>query len=90
MGTPVRLIVMVLPLNVGLPMTLPALTMAVPSVTTLLNVTTIFWSPLRHSTPGVPVNGSGTSKSPTPPWVLRETALTACGASKQRPLMLEL
>jgi hypothetical protein len=76
--TPLSFTVIVLPEKVGLPCTLPLplVTAALPLTTLLLKVKTKVNLPpvLRHSTPGSPASGKGTSKVPAVPWVMRETA----------------
>ena len=76
----VRLTVIVLPLKLGVPETLPLppVMLALPAMMLLTNVKTSVWpaAPERHSTPGVPESGKAMSKAPATPWVLRETAET--------------
>jgi hypothetical protein len=73
-----KLTVMVFPEKMGLPeiCPVPPVRAAVPLTTFSLKVNTKVYLPpvLRHSTPGSPASGKGTSKVPAPPCVLRETA----------------
>ena len=79
-----------LPENVGEPETLavPVVTLAFPLTALLLKPNTSVCVPAleRHSTPGSPLKGSGMSKVPALPCVLREPTVVSCKAGARKVL----